>query len=129
MIDSGTLGLLINQTEGRYGDVIWGKQGDHKYVIVGGESSYGYDIVLDNSGVVPSLTMTRHESRQTYSVTDLDPRPGFFKEAESGESFPNFWIATLLDKVTNGEIPLENTADATMEEGVRLGLFKRKESG
>ena len=129
MIDSGTLGLLINQTEGRYGNVIWGKQGDHKYVIVGGESSDGYDIVLDNSGVIPSLTMTRHESRQTYSVTDLDPRPGFFKEAESGESFPNFWIATLLDKVTNGEIPLENTADATMEEGVRLGLFKRKESG
>ena len=114
MIDSGTLDLLINQTEGRYGNVIWGKQGDHRYVIVGGKSSYGYDIVLDNSGVIPSLTMTRHESRQTYSVTDLDPQPGFFKETEDDAVVGNYWIATLLDKVTGGEIPMIDTIEATL---------------
>ncbi|MCY3802232.1 MAG: hypothetical protein OXG46_11725 [Chloroflexi bacterium] len=124
MIDSGTLYLLIEQTQGRYGNVIWEKQGDHRYVIVGGESSYGYDIVLDNSGVLPTLTMTRHESRETDSVTDLDPRPGFFKDMGDGLFAGQYWIATLLDKVTGGETSMADTIEATRKEGERSGIFK-----
>ena len=53
-----------------------------------------------------------HEQYQVYVATDLDNFPGFFRE----DGMSNFWMATLLDKITYGEIPKYDTAHATMIE-------------
>ena len=91
-----------------------------------------YDISIEADGPIPVLVvkdkplydrrgnLVRNQRISEYRATDLDPFPGYIRQ--DGKT-PNFWIATLLDKITDGQIAVEETIRLTIEEGVRRGLL------
>lgn len=123
-IDSGTISTLIQLNTAE----VWHKAGT-RYVF----SDWKYEIYIETDGPIPALVM---EEKQQYNrrgkpiggtrrlgsarVTDLTPFPGCARE----DGTCNFWVATLLDKATGGEISFADTARATIEEGKRRGLFQ-----
>jgi len=122
MINGGMLDLLIYRTE--KAPHIWQKQRNSYFLCEHGENQ----VTLILSGPIPELVLERRpyirkRRRSHYEVpammvdraTDLDGRPGFFKKTAAGTT-PQFWIATLLDKVSCGDIPQKRTIQATIEE-------------
>ena len=121
MINSGMLDLLIYRTE--KDPHIWQKQRNSYFLPEHGENQ----VTLSLKGLIPELILEKRpyipKSRRSYreipailvdQATDLDGRPGFFKKTAAG-TMPQFWIATLLDKVSCGDIPQTWTIQATIE--------------
>lgn len=122
MINSGMLDLLIYRTE--KDPHIWQKQGNSYFLPEHSE----YQLTLSLNDPIPELILERRpytrKLRGSYQevpavpvdrATDLDDRPGFFKANATG-AIPLFWIATLLDKISCGDIPQKQTIQSTVEQ-------------
>lgn len=122
MINSGMISLMIHRTE--KDPNIWQKQRNSYFLPEHSE----YQVTLSLNGPIPELILEKRpyirKLRGSYRevpalpvdrVTDLDGRPGFFKANAVG-TIPQYWIATLLDKISRGDIPQKQTIQATIEE-------------
>ena len=93
------------------------------------------NIYIDTSGPVPSLVVEEKPEplspwetvgpkpkfvREPFVKTDLDPFTGYMGK----DGRLNFWIAKLLDIITDGEVPADETIQATIQEGKRQGVFR-----
>ena len=104
-IDSNTLEVLIREVK------VWKNRSWHKtetgYAM---DFDHKYNISLNTEGPVPVLIMGSKGTRPQWErATDLD------NWAFNSAGEPQFWIATLLDAVSNGEIPIRDTAEKTVE--------------
>ena len=121
-IDSGTVDLLIWRTQNDQ-DFHWEKHSDHCYKAKHGQ----YWVTLKLDGPIPELIFVKNDAGDdpppwmTEQVTDKSRRDGFFKKSEDGGVVSNYWIATLANIATNGEVSLEQTIKATNQEFKKLG--------
>ncbi len=69
-----------------------------------------YNISVSTEGPIPVLTMESKGPRPDWG-RGIDLEGWAFNSA--GE--PQFWVATLLDAVSNGEIPVDDTVKKTFE--------------
>ena len=122
--EDGSIYLHIDHTAGTLGEITWNKQGQNCHA-----RSLKYEFTIDCTGKIPTLIMEQKEydrrgerppKVKTWKANDLQPLPGFRREHDDGRVTPQFWIATFLDKVTQGEIPFEETIEATIQEANRL---------
>jgi len=109
-IDSNTLEVLIREVK------VWKNRSWHKtdtgYAM---DFDHKYNISLKTEGPVPVLIMGLKGTRPQWErATDLD------SWAFNSAGAPQFWIATLLDAVSNGEIPVRDTAEKTVDFMIEL---------
>ena len=104
-IGSGTVDVLIYEVK------VWKKRSWQKTATgYAKDFDFKYNTSINTEGPIPVLMMESKGPRPDWGCgTDLD---GW---ASNSVGQPQFWVATLLDAVSNSEIPVDDTAKRTME--------------
>lgn len=116
MIGSETVDLLIYRT--KLDPKIWEKRPEGYFLAEHGS----WSVTLNVRGPVPELILEQRPGHykggipRVHRATDLDP------QLCNQDGVLQYWIATLLDKVTLGATPARKTIEATNQEGVKRGL-------